>query len=90
MEAVKLRVQIPEDHSLHLDVPVPETVAPGAADVTLIIEPDSCDARSDVTKEKTLAHLGGYLKNRNPHPDRQVTVEDMHAAIAQRVREQAS
>lgn len=90
MEAVKLRVQIPEDRALHLDVPVPKTIAQGAADVTLIIEPDPCDAHSGVTTGKSLADLGGYLKSRNPHPDRRVTVEDMNAAIARRVRERAS
>jgi len=90
MEAVKLRVQIPEDHALHLDVPVPETVSPGAADVTVIIEPEPGRAQSSAARGRSLADLGGYLKSRNPHPDRRVTVEDMNAAIAQRMRERSS
>ena len=90
MEAVRLRVRIPEDHALHLDVPVPKTVAPGAADVTVIIEPETRLAHSSDRGGRSLADLGGYLRNRNPHPDRRVTVEDMNAAIARRMRERTS
>ena len=87
MEAVKLRVQIPDDHALHLDVPVPKTVAPGAAEVTVIIESEPREEHSSAEGGKALADLGGYLKSRNPHPDRRVTAEDMNAAIARRMRE---
>ena len=46
MEAVKLRVQVPDGHALHLDVPVPKTVASGAAEVTVIVEPEPRGAHS--------------------------------------------
>ena len=87
MEAVRLRVQIPENHVLHLDVPVPDAVVPGAAHVTVIIEPVLHDTHPSDREGRGLADLGGYLKSRNPHPDRRVTVEDMSAAIAQHMRE---
>ena len=89
MEPVRLRVLIPPDHRLHLDVPVPDYVTPGRADVTVIIEPEAAGTDSRMSDGTRIADLAGYLKDRNPHPHRRVTVEDMNAAIARRMRERA-
>lgn len=86
METLRMHVTIPRNRRLRLDVDVPDRVAPGDADVTVTIEPDGGHAADTTQPGKRLADFSGLLKDRNPHPERKVSVEDMNAAIARRLR----
>ncbi len=65
MPTIEQTVEIPEDHRLKLELPIPRDIPAGRAEikVTIIPYPEEIDEATELERMKRLRSLAGVLKD---------------------------